>query len=92
MNTKSRNKYNVLKLVECFRIDRPTMTRNWCNDPKTCPVMALIQFEFDKIEWYNDSKLIEWLEIDTMARNWYAYNDSKLIGLQWLEIDTMSWH
>ena len=82
MNTKSRNKYNVLKLVECFRIDRPTMTRNWYNDPKTCHVMALIQFEFDKIEWYNDSKLIQWLIIDTMTRN--RFNNSKLI--QWLEI------
>ena len=37
-------------------------------------------------DWYNDSKLIQWLEIDTMTRNWY--NDSKL--LQWLEIATMT--
>ena len=64
-------------MIKWLEIDRPTMTRNWYNDPKTCDVIALIQFEFDRIEWYNDSKLIQWLEIDTMARNWY--NGSKLI-------------
>ena len=62
------------------------MTRNWYNDTKTCHVMALIQFGFDKIYWYNDSKLKQWLKIDTMTQNWY--NDSKLI--QWLKIDTMT--
>ena len=47
-------------------------------------------FEFDIVEWYNDSKLIQWLEIDrpTLTRNWC--NDLKL--LQWLEKDTVSWH
>ena len=33
-----------------------------------------------------DIRLIQWLEIDTMTRNWY--NDSKL--LQWLEIATIT--
>ena len=68
------------------------MTRNWYNDTKTCHVMALIQFGFEKIDWYNDSKLIQWLEIATMTRN--CYNNSKLI--QWLKVDrptmTRNWY
>ena len=38
--------------------------------------------------------MIQWLEFDTITRNWY--NDSKLLGLQWLEIDgptmTRNWY